>query len=185
MTSSHGAGNEDRAAAVRARAEQAAGSLRVDRALMQVLEELQTNPDLALATVSSKGKNLKKRSLSNRALKKAVNFARELIRERGGEGATGIPGVEAAEENSERRRSMSKLPPTLLKALTNQELGIYKSEGHLTACQSCGRKMYHNMSGSDEDLCWVEVGREGGPTTRVYLCAPCLGKIRAEQASTE
>ena len=78
---------------------------------------------------------------------------------------------------------MSKLPPTLLKALMNQELGIFKSEGHMTACQPCGRKMYHNMSGSDEDLCWIEVGREGSTSTRVYLCSNCLGQIRTEQSS--
>lgn len=43
--------------------------------------------------------------------------------------------------------------------------------------------MHHNMSGSDEDLCWIDVGPEGSPfTRRVWLCSDCLGKIRKEQS---
>ena len=79
---------------------------------------------------------------------------------------------------------MNSLPPTLITALLNEELRKYESQGHLTACKACGKMMYHNMSGSSEDLCWIDLGEKGSVSTkRVYLCRTCLGQVKAEMKS--
>jgi hypothetical protein len=54
-------------------------------------------------------------------------------------------------------REQATLAPTLLMAIRNEAFGVYRSKGHRTACKACGRMMYHDMSGSDDDLCWIDV----------------------------
>ena len=84
----------------------------------------------------------------------------------------------------EKLKTLGGLPPTLVRAMMNEHRGVFKSEGHSTACKACGKMMYHNMSGSDEDLCWVDVKRKGSISSeRVWLCRPCLKKIQDEKKS--
>ena len=79
---------------------------------------------------------------------------------------------------------MPALPPTLIAALHNQKTGRYQSEGHLTACKNCGYMMYHNISGSSEDLCWIDLEIKGRVfSTRVYLCSMCLRQVKKEMAN--
>ncbi len=75
---------------------------------------------------------------------------------------------------------METKSPTLLKAINNFDNKVFKSEGHLTACNACGKMMYHNLSGSDEDLCRVEFSLNSGHTRSMYLCRPCLDIIHKE-----
>ena len=75
---------------------------------------------------------------------------------------------------------MNKLPPTLIKALYNEDNGIFQSKGHLTACKACGKMMYHNMTGSDEDLCRLRLSGKDISRT-IYLCRKCANIIQKEK----
>ena len=73
----------------------------------------------------------------------------------------------------------SGLAPTLRLAMSNEDLGLIESRGHLTACQVCGKMMHHSIGSSDDDLCWIEVGHR-----RIWLCIGCRDKIHEEEAAT-
>ncbi len=73
----------------------------------------------------------------------------------------------------------SGLAPTLRLAMSNEDMGLIESRGHLTACKACGKMMHHSISRRDDDLCWIEVGRR-----RVWLCIGCRNQIHEEEAAT-
>ncbi len=54
--------------------------------------------------------------------------------------------------------------------------GKYPSKDHLTACQSCGTDDVPSMSGSDEDLRYIDLnGWSFKGDNRIYLCDSLRG----------